>query len=39
MLNLGADAPWPLSRTALLALIEGADIVVKRQRMRYRKAA
>ena len=27
------------SRTALLALIEGSDIVVKRQRKRYRKAA
>ena len=29
----------PFSRTALLALIEGADIVVKRQRKRYRRAA
>ena len=28
-----------LNRTALLALIEGTDIVVKRQRKRYRKAA
>ena len=28
-----------LSRTALLALLEGTDIVVKRQRKRYRKAA
>ena len=28
-----------LSRTALLALIDGADIVVKRQRKRYRNAA
>ena len=27
------------SRTALLALIEGTDIVIKRQRKRYRKAA
>ena len=35
----GAGGPRPLSRTALLALIEGADIVVKRQRMSYRKAA
>ena len=29
----------PLSRTALLALIEGTDIEVKRQRKRYGKAA
>lgn len=29
----------PLSRTALLALIEGTDIEVRRQRKRYRKAA
>lgn len=29
----------PLNRTALLALIEGTDIEVKRQRKRYRKAA
>ena len=28
-----------LSRTALLALIDGTDIEVKRQRKRYRKAA
>ena len=28
-----------LTRTALLALIEGTDIVVKRQRKRYRLAA
>lgn len=28
-----------LSRTALLALLEGTDIVVKRQRKRYRRAA
>lgn len=29
----------PLNRTTLLALIEGTDIEVKRQRKRYRKAA
>ena len=28
-----------LSQTALLALLEGVDIVVKRQRKRYKKAA
>ena len=28
-----------LSRTALLALLEGIDMVVKRQRKRYKKAA
>ena len=29
----------PLNRTTLLALIEGTDIEVKRQRKRYKKAA
>jgi len=28
-----------LSRTALLALLEGIDLVVKRQRKRYKKVA
>ena len=37
--GVGEGGKVPLSRTALLALIEGQDIEVKRQRKRYRKAA
>ena len=33
------DRPLALTRTALLALLEGTDIVVRRQRKRYRMAA
>ena len=36
----GAGAgPLALTRTGLLALLEGADIEVRRQRKRYRRAA
>ena len=46
-LEVGRFAAWggsrsekvTLGRTALLALIEGTDIVIKRQRKRYRKGA
>lgn len=33
------DRSLALTRTALLALLEGTDIVVRRQRKRYRRAA
>ena len=33
------DRPLALTRTGLLALLEGTDIVVRRQRKRYRRAA
>lgn len=34
-----AAGPLALTRTGLLALLEGADIEVRRQRKRYRRAA
>ena len=39
MLGGGPGRSLALTRTALLALLEGTDIVVRRQRKRYRRAA
>jgi transposase len=38
-LSPSASGKTPLTRTALLALIEGIDIEIKRQRKRYKRAA
>ena len=39
LLGEAGEVKRGLSRTALLALLEGIDMVVKRQRKRYKKAA